>query len=295
MVFRRCRAGEGWKMEQSLENYERKILSDKEFPIQVVMNRQKKRDYIFRPHWHEHIELHYVLSGHMEVKLDQQEATAEQGDLVVINSNVLHSGYCDGTPMETLVLIFEMEALSHEFFNQNILYEPLIYGDPQIKEIMLRIYRENEERAIGYRLACKGALMQLLVYLSRNYGREMLSDSESMKRTKKLERLNTVNQYIEKHYTEQVSNKELAELLHLSEDRFNHLFKEGMGMPPLQYINEVRLKKAMNLLKKGEYTASEVADVVGFSDYNHFGRMFRRYFGCTPMQARKKTENSNIV
>ena len=60
----------------------------------------------------------------------------------------------------------------------------------------------------------------------------------------------------------------------------------------MQYINEVRLNKAMNLLKKENFMATEVAEAVGFSDYNNFGRMFRRYFGCTPLEARK---NSKIV
>ena len=111
-----------------------------------------------------------------------------------------------------------------------------------------------------------------------------------MRRRKNLERLNTALQYIEANYPQNISNGELAELVHLSSDRFNHLFRESVGTAPLHYINEVRLKKAMNLLKNGEYTAAQVADAVGFSDYNNFGRLFRRYFGCTPMEARK-TQN----
>ena len=84
--------------------------------------------------------------------------------------------------------------------------------------------------------------------------------------------------YIEANYPSNISNSELAELVHLSSDRFSHLFRESVGMAPLQYINEVRLKKAMNLLKNGGYTAVQVADAVGFSDYNNFGRMFKRYY-----------------
>ena len=67
-----------------------------------------------------------------------------------------------------------------------------------------------------------------------------------------------------------------ADLIHVSEGRFSHLFKESAGMAPLQYINKVRLEKAANLLKRGDYTVAEVANAVGFSDYNHFGRLFRR-------------------
>ena len=136
-------------------------------------------------------------------------------------------------------------------------------------------------------------MLQLIAYLVRRYAEQMLTDKESLKRRKNLERLNTVVHYIEEKYTDSISNAQLAELIHVSEDRFNHLFRESMGMAPLQYMNEVRLKKAMHLLKSGNYSAAEVADAVGFSDYNHFGRLFRRYYQCTPMEAVRESEGKS--
>ena len=46
-------------------------------------------------------------------------------------------------------------------------------------------------------------------------------------------------------------------------------------------------------LKSGNYSAAEVADAVGFSDYNHFGRLFRRYYQCTPMEAVRESEGKS--
>ena len=85
---------------------------------------------------------------------------------------------------------------------------------------------------------------------------------------------------------ENITNADLAELVHLSEDRFNHLFKECLGLSPLQYINDLRLNRAMDLLKKGRCSTSEAAGMVGFEDYNYFGRIFRRKFGVTPTQVK---------
>ena len=131
-------------------------------------------------------------------------------------------------------------------------------------------------------------MLELIAHLVREYTVEFLTEKESDRRKKQLERLNMVIDYIQMNYTRQIGNRELAEIVHLSEDRFNHLFKESMGMAPLQYINEVRLKKAMNLLKKKEGTVTEVADSVGFGDYNHFGRQFRRYYGCAPSEVPRR-------
>lgn len=279
-------------MVQALELYEKKILRDEEFPIQLIRNRFHQKKRCFDLHWHEHIELHYVVSGQTTLKLEQEEFKARKGDLVIANSNILHEGFCDGTFMETLVVIFDMADFSRELADKNIIFQPLIRNDPEIVRIMQNINEELTRQEIGDRLVCKGYLLQLVAYLVRNYALEMLDKGDSLRRRKKLERLNIVYQYIESNYSGPISNRELAGLIHVSEGRFSHLFKESTGMAPLQYINEVRLKKAMNLLKRGNYTATEVADAVGFSDYNHFGRLFRRTFGCTPIEVR---ENSRIV
>ena len=79
-------------MEKELKFYEKKILNDKEFPIQLHINRVHEKRWYFSPHWHEHIELHYVVSGRTKFLLDQQEIPGEKGDLVIANSNVIHAG-----------------------------------------------------------------------------------------------------------------------------------------------------------------------------------------------------------
>lgn len=159
-----------------------------------------------------------------------------------------------------LVVILDLDELSAQVAEKNILFQPMICADTKIQELMSLIYQEQNERSLGWKLACKGALLQLIAYLVRRYAEQMLTDKESLKRRKNLERLNTVVHYIEENYTDSISNAQLAELIHVSEDRFNHLFRESMGMAPLQYMNEVRLKKAMHLLKSGNYSAAEVAD-----------------------------------
>ena len=279
-------------MSRNLALYEKKILKDQEFPIQLIINKCDNKGIYFNAHWHEQIELHYVVYGQTIIRLEQEEIRAKEGDLVIINSNVLHEGNRVGGNMETLVAIFDIETFSKEFADKNIIFCPIISGDVEISKLMLHIYEEYQRKEIGYRLVCKGELLKIVTYLARNNALEMLSEEDGLRRRKKLERLNTVYQYIEKHYTEVITNRDLADLVHLSEGRFCHIFKESAGVSPLQYINEVRLNKAMNLLKKENFMATEVAEAVGFSDYNNFGRMFRKYFGCTPLEARK---NSKIV
>lgn len=265
-----------------LELYEKKVISDEEFPVQVFRNQMKKKCRIFDDHWHEHIELHYVLEGVCTIHISGRSRTGRAGDLIVINSNELHSGFCESNRMDALVMIFELDAFSRELANQNYIFQNIITSDDEIKALMEHMCEEYENDEPGCRLTIKGMLLQLIGYLVRFYTVEQLSDKESSKRRRNLERLNTVLHYIEKNYSEHITNGQLAEKVHLSEDRFNHLFKESMGMSPINYINDIRLKKAYNLLKQNNNTISEVAVAVGFKDFNHFGRLFRRKYGMPP-------------
>ena len=267
------------------ELYEQKILSDPEFPVQMHINDIKRAGCYFAPHWHEHIELHYVLDGEGHFEFGGREIHAAKGSMAIANSNELHAGYCEGTPVRALVVIFEMASFSRELADQNIVFAPLVEHDAVVTGMMDVMYREFLGQEFGWRLICKGMLLQLICYLTRRCAVLRLSERESLRRKKRLERLNTVTQYLEKHYSEPVTNGELAALVHLSEDRFNHLFRESMERSPLQYLNEIRLKKAMNVLKTGGATIAEAAAEAGFTDYNHFGRLFKRYYGCTPSEA----------
>lgn len=270
----------------SLELYEKKIIRDEEFPVQLESHILNRTGSYFELHWHEHLELHYIREGTGHFQLDQQQYPATPGTLIIANSNELHWGFCDTYPYLDQRLVFSVEDISKKLFQMNLLFQNAIAYDPQIDGFMTQIWQEFADKNIGYKQNAKASTTQLLVYLSRNYATQILTPEDSLRRKKTLERLNQVILYIESHYTESITNQQLADLIFLSKDRFEHLFREHIGIAPLQYINELRLKKAMILLKNQDLSITEIATAVGFSDYNHFGRLFRKYYGCAPKDAK---------
>ncbi|WMJ87297.1 AraC family transcriptional regulator [Anaerocolumna sp. MB42-C2] len=265
-----------------LSLYEKKIINDEEFPVQMFENRIRIPGTYCHPHWHEHLELHYVLKGNGIFYCNQKPLPVKEGSLVIINSNEIHEGISYTTDFHALVIIFEMGAFSKEIANYNVIFQSLIEADVTINELIMSIYEEENEKVPGYKVAMKGKLYELIAYLLRNYVAQQLSEKESISRIRNLSRLNTVIKYIQENYTEVITNSELADKIHISEYRFCHLFKEIMGQSPLNYINEVRLKKAYYLLDQKEMTVSQVAAAVGFQDYNNFGRLFRKHYGYPP-------------
>lgn len=91
--------------------------------------------------------------------------------------------------------------------------------------------------------------------------------------------------YIHKHYTDELINvKYLSELCEMSYDYFRRIFESFYGCSPIKYINDLKLKRAKELLISGMYSVSEAALQSGFSDISHFSRFFKKNVGVLPSQ-----------
>lgn len=272
---------------RSLDLYEEIKIRDTEFPVQINIHDVQTNGYLTKPHWHEHVELIYVLEGEAIFEVNQMEVCAHKGDFIVANSNDLHSIYCTGKRMKDMVIIFEMDKISKTLAGKNALFNSYIQNDEIIGEYIQGLCEEFTGKKSESRLMCKGLVYMLIAHLTRHHAVAILEEKNMVKRAKKLERINVVLDYVEKHYPEILSNTELARLIHVSENHFYYLFREIVGVAPHQYVNELRLKKAMNLLINGDYTLTQVAEKTGFTDYNNFGRKFKEYYGYPPSKVKR--------
>jgi len=75
---------------------------------------------------------------------------------------------------------------------------------------------------------------------------------------------------------------EYADMCGMSEVNFRRLFREYTGMSPVEYRNNVRLKRAHAKLQSGEYTVSEAAESTGFPNTSFFIKLYKQKFGHTP-------------
>jgi len=95
--------------------------------------------------------------------------------------------------------------------------------------------------------------------------------------------------YISAHLSDQaLSAKQLSAVSGLSEVYFRRLFKAAYGIPPKQYILDLRIRHAQLLLNEANQTVTEIAEACGFSSVYHFCRTFKSITGETPTEYRKK-------
>lgn len=95
--------------------------------------------------------------------------------------------------------------------------------------------------------------------------------------------------YFEDHYNEKISLDQIAENMYLSPFYISKIFKSETGDTPIRHLINIRLERAKELLEKGyEGSIQEVAAQVGYDDAYHFSKLFKKRYGISPSQARKK-------
>jgi len=92
--------------------------------------------------------------------------------------------------------------------------------------------------------------------------------------------------YILEHYREDLNLTGIANATYMNASYLSNLFKRKTGLSVVEYLTQVRLDKAKELLKATEMSANEIANDVGYADQSYFSRLFKKNTGMTPIEYR---------
>ena len=96
--------------------------------------------------------------------------------------------------------------------------------------------------------------------------------------------------YIEEHYRSEIRVEALAKQCGLSEPHFRRVFREYVNMPPMDYLNSVRIREACRMMDRRDCAMDLVAGECGFSSVSSFTRNFKKFMGTTPYQWKLQRE-----
>ena len=126
-------------------------------------------------------------------------------------------------------------------------------------------------------LSEKAALIELFkIFLENVNYQKMIPQNEDHFITK-------INDFIMQNIQSDITLNEMAALVHLHPNYFIPFFKQYFSIPPMEYVNAMRLEKATQLLiQEQDLSMEQVAYSVGFNDYRYFSRSFKKRYGLTP-------------
>jgi AraC family transcriptional regulator len=216
-----------------------------------------------------------IVRAHEETKWSWQNMSAEEDSLLTMIINIEQS-LIDSITSQ--VGIDHTRVEFHHLANQR---------DPYVTHIFKRLLLELNTMDPLSKLSVDTLKSELIIHLLRNYTVLAHKVEESTKGLSEAQ-IATVNDYIQAYYYNDITLKELANLVNLSEYHFSRLYKQSTGVTPYQYILQWRFKKAQELLSFTTLTVQQVAFQVGYKDASSFSKAFSKYFGLTPGLYRKQ-------
>jgi AraC-like DNA-binding protein len=287
---------------KNLITYWLRKMPDSDFCVDIFKKNNVKRGGSIRLHWHEHLQFYYFVEGEALLECGHNRFEVSPGSIVVINSNELHYLESLSDDLEfytiridpTFLFSNQVDLLQTKYLaplaSNRISFRNLIENDTGVLECVTKILQEYDSKEVGYELAMKASIYQLIVLLLRGYVCKILSEKEFKEKTCSLKHFNAILQFIEDNYDKKIRLKELADSANLSECHFCRIFKQITGKTLTNYVNEIRLEKAACFLKQIDLNITEIALKCGFDSISYFNRLFSKYYKKSPTEFRKASK-----
>ena len=247
-------------------------------------------------HWHNSIEIIYVLKGSLHIKIDTDSFTLNEREVEIINSDESHEiqGMDDNK-----VLIFNIDPFFFEKYYKdinNIFFYTNSNDDEdqngpeyeELKTILSQMLCEYVQKLEDYDEEIEELLITLLYHLVNNFHYLTHEKEELKEKTDQLARYHRISKYIYNNYNNNITLQEIAKKEFLSPHYLSHERKYATGYSFTDLINLTRIEESIKLLLDSDMSISEISDEIGFSHVRYFNKNFKYYYGCTPLQYRKK-------
>lgn len=250
----------------------------------------------YGPHQHLRIEINYVKKGSCILHLNNESITFREGEIMIITSDTNHL-FKAGAEGTTLM---QLEFLP-EIFSNFSLNATVDAGDPTLTPVFLfseenrlikivnnvrimravqRIVNEMEAKGPYYQYLVIMYYAELLILIYRYMDEVYLPicTNESLKKA---------IAYIRLNYHSEININNVAEHIGISERYLRSLFSQHLNLSPLDYLNQIRINKAVELLRNTEMSIKEVCFQCGFQSPQYFSRIFKQQMGITPREMTK--------
>lgn len=227
-------------------------------------------------HWHMEHELIACTKGSAQIMLDDKMYTVNEGQCIFIRSGSTH--YIEADDDSTLIVCIFDEKMNAKVTGGVLLDSPVFDDEINVADSLVEIRRELSEQKAFYEKKTETIITNVLIDMLR-----LLPKGISMDDSKK-----DMNQYklllnnIDSDY-EFITFSDAAKFMHFSEAYFSKYFKKQAGMTFSQYLNVVRIEKAVEILNsESEVKTADVMRRCGFSTIRSFNRTFKEITGYTP-------------
>lgn len=262
---------------------------NKEFPLYIYRCRKEQKGISTAPpHYQNEIEILQPVEGCMQLVVGNEILDATPGNLYFINPEEIHALYTNSAPAAYRCFILGRNLLNlpaenrvrskliDPIFDGDLIF-PRIHTDPHLTALLEEVNTLQEQNQ-GETLILSH-LLRLLAFMEPR-----LLPSERRKIDSPLRR---AIDYMENHFAEKLPIPQIAQAAGFNSQYFCSYFKKYTRSTPVEYLTNLRIRRAKELLRRTDLSVLEVANQSGFENVSFFIQKFKKATGKTPLAYRK--------
>jgi AraC-like DNA-binding protein len=210
--------------------------------------------------------------GHLRIDLDTYRMQPDTVHVVVPGQTI---GFCEGQKSELYLIAFDIQGdTSDDEVNFPLLGELPVHTESTLNQLCEQLCLCSRSESAIERFRGQPVFLELIYWVMTHIRQNSKSDSRAaMDRTKS---------YIEAHFRESMTIEQLARMAEVSPKYYVSLFKKTYGKTAIDYLTEVRVNMAKQLMLQTDVRLKDVAYQVGYNDEFYFSRMFKKEVGVSP-------------
>lgn len=272
---------------------------DKDYSIHIFAYYFKSWDnYVMPVQIHDRIEIMYVIKGECTLEAEGQKYQLKNGDFILLNADVPHriimkkDEHCRmlnaefGFVEKSSGMSSVRELLGEEFLNTELFRDKkshIVFKDSAnvysyLKTLVAEVSKNGgvSSRIVQLQIA------QLILKIA-----ELYSEHQYNTPIKSIIHIRKSVSYINTHYFDDIKIDKLAEYVGVHTNYLQRIFREHMEKTLVEYITDVRIEKAKELLSSTDIAIVDLCLYVGINSRQYFTYLFKKNVGMTPRQYRK--------
>ena len=273
-----------------------KIVYKNELPVNAITANIEE----YPIHFHDDMEVVYVLEGNIMMRNGYYTYSLRQGDIYILNDREMHS--FESTGEDNMVMILQMDLTYFSRYYDNLKNNFFVTDTEDdsdgslevLRNILARIMMEILQKGYGYEHKVIESTHNLIACLMADFQYFVMEDgkfkNESRNKGNKIlaGRLNRITDYMYDNYNRKLTLSEIAEREHLSIYYLSHIIKEATGLSFQDLLSYIRVEESEKLLLGTNKKIGAIAEETGFSAVRYYIKHFEQWFGMHPLEYRKK-------
>ena len=259
--------------------------------IRILYNTDAaSRFNMHKAHFHDEYEIYYLLSGSRQFYINDRVYPINSSSLAFVDGETMHRTFSENEEPHTRIVVCVKKSKLQKDFPMLISAFSgggVLILNPAEQEKFRFLFDMLKNECENCRPMQHEAISSITAKLFIDVFR-LVNKASSVENDCCSAALNVIN-YINTHYSKKFTLEDISKDCNISVSHLTRLFKISTGYSVIEYANNLRIKKAAELIKSTNLSISEIATRTGFSSFSYFGKMFSECYGVSPLKYRKSS------